>query len=643
MLRKIKVILAVSIFVFNGSYSFSQEINSEKVNYNLAINNIQKGNYQEATNYLLKVLKLNSTNAQAHYNLGVCYKKLGFIDKAFVEFNKSFEIIDTANNVNKPIELESKPIVFKHKVESVAKSISPDITPKNIINSAQLTKEPEMSIQESDYIQMAEVYSESNEFDKAIEYLKLIVELNPSNSKAYYLLAKSYYTTENIEKAEENINKALNIIPNSKDFLEFQQKINNKDVNKTIALDEKRTVSFVDNQNISLDADYYNKKGVEYIKYQDYEKAESYFYKSIELNKSSYQAYNNLAFLSLNSGNYDNAIKYANKALSFNPELSEALYNIAFAYKKKNNNSKALEYLNKTIILNPQNEKAYYLKALIYLDLKETKKAKENLLKTIKIKDNHYDANFNVAILFANEGNALDAISYMVNASKDKNDNGKIAYYLGMLYESINDKDLANNAFQESINKNYKDANLFIHYANSVIETKNYEKALNIIDTGLKLNPSSHELYNLKGMILLNTKKISDAKDAFAKAIDLNEKRPIYHYNLSQCYLLLEKRDLSSSEFQKAIEIKPIYPQEYIDLTSILIDRGMNDNATLIAKEGLKNYPDENRLNLILAELLEDKALLKESKTTLKKYNKNNVARPIKKQLDEKLQYLNRF
>ncbi|MEI7475150.1 MAG: tetratricopeptide repeat protein, partial [bacterium] len=546
----------------------------------------------------------------------------------------------------KEVKAPAKTIIVTKKTENNIKVKTKEIkTPAKAItvaeNAATIPNQSTMSPQEEDYIQMAEVYFDSNEFDKSIEYLDTTILLNPSNSKAYYLLAQNYFELDNMEKARENIIKAINLIPNSKEFLDYQQKIDGKD--SSLINDKDRTVSYQDANDAPLDSEYYNKKGIEYIKYQDYEKAESYFLKSIELKQDFYEAYNNLAYLSLNEKKYTQAVKYAENALKFKAEYPEALYNIAFAYKQMNDNSKAITYLNKTIVADPKFDKAYYLKALIYLNAKDNKKAKENLLNAVKYNNDFYEANYNLAVISANEANMNDAILYMGNASKNDKDNGQASFYLGLFYESLNDNDLANNAFQSAVNKNFKDENLFIQYANSLMASNNYEKALEIADIGLGNNKSSHELYNIKGMALINLKNLDYAVDAYRKAIELNEKRPIYHYNLSQCSLLMENQGLSSTEFQKAIAIKPVYVQDYIDLTSIYIDRGMKDYAISTTKDGLKTFPKDTKLNLILSQLLEDNAQLKDAKILLKNYNKINDSAPLKAKLEEKINYLNRF
>ena len=69
-----------------------------KESFDLAIQNHQNNNLQDAQNYYQKVLKIDSNYAPAHNNLGVIFKELGEIQKAKDCFEKAIEI--DPNNTN---------------------------------------------------------------------------------------------------------------------------------------------------------------------------------------------------------------------------------------------------------------------------------------------------------------------------------------------------------------------------------------------------------------------------------------------------------------------------------------------------------------------------------------------------------------
>lgn len=641
MKYKIKTLILISIITINAQIAFSEEIQSEKVNFNIAVNNIQKGNYNSAIEYLIKVIKLNPNNSQAHYNLGICYKHLGNLNQAFDEFNKAFNLINPNNDTTSPIQLDlSKDYKNKLNNSNETHNIIP-VSDKAI----KFLPENEISPQEIDYIEMADIYFESGDFTKCIEYLKSVNKLNPKNSEAYFKLANAYLELNNLHEAREQINKALNIIPNSEEFLMLLDTINKKEELPLTEKSENRTVVYVDtNSEVSLNAEYYNKKGLDYINYNEIEKAEQFFIKSIETEINYLQAYNNLAYVYLLKNKPDKAIEYAEKAILFNNDYTEAYYNIAMAYKLKNDNTKQLEYLNKCLYTNKRYQKAFYSRAIYYLEQNEQKKALDDFYEILKVNDSDYLSNFNVGVLLANTGKLNEAIFYMYKAANSLNDNGKANYYLGLIYENLSDLKMAETFYEKALEKQFYDKNIYFHYINTLIESKNYNKAYDASQEALKIFENNDEIYNFLGVTQLHKKEADKAINSFKKAIELNTKRPLYHYNLSQAYLLIDNLPKSSNEFQIAINIKPDYPQDYLDLSNIYNDRGMTKYSLDVIKEGIKKFPDDEKLNVLLVNLTEKYSSLKDTKKVTIKCLKNKKNDPVlQNKMNEKLNYLKNY
>lgn len=63
----------------------------------------------------------------------------------------------------------------------------------------------------NDFIKLAEIHSENENFEKAIEYLKKTLELDNSNSKIYYDLASSYQQNNQLKEAIEYFNISINL------------------------------------------------------------------------------------------------------------------------------------------------------------------------------------------------------------------------------------------------------------------------------------------------------------------------------------------------------------------------------------------------------------------------------------------------
>ena len=78
----------------------------------------------------------------------------------------------------------------------------------------------------------------------------------------------------------------------------------------------------------------------------------------------------------------------------------------------------------------------------------------------------------------------------------------------------------------------------FTLYVSGILEfrRKNYDAALDALSRSAKLNPESHETFNLLGMTLSEKGLRGPAETAFRKALQLQPKYPNAHYNLAVAY-----------------------------------------------------------------------------------------------------------
>ena len=115
---------------------------------------------------------------------------------------------------------------------------------------------------------------------------------------------------------------------------------------------------------------YYAKKGMEYIKKYDTDKAIDYFTRAINEGDLSER---NLFFIYAARGmafnakkQFDAAIEDSTKAIALDPTHYQAYCTRALALIEKNQDNQALEDIDKAIELDPQYYGSYFLKARVY-------------------------------------------------------------------------------------------------------------------------------------------------------------------------------------------------------------------------------------------------------------------------------------
>ena len=183
----------------------------------------------------------------------------------------------------------------------------------------------------------AKEYADCYDFRRAEAILKQVIEKEPRNYQAVYMLGSVYLD-------EGNIDKAL----------------------------EQCKISITLNRHF---ADGYSCIGYIYYLKNDWAKAIDYNLKSVYYDPKNTDAYFNLGMSYYRGGKVEEAIQYFNKCLEINPRNDEVYYMVGRIYYEAKNKSKAEEYLQNAIDLNTNYEDAYFKLGNIYMDQKAYPKA----------------------------------------------------------------------------------------------------------------------------------------------------------------------------------------------------------------------------------------------------------------------------
>ena len=126
---------------------------------------------------------------------------------------------------------------------------------------------------------------------------------------------------------------------------------------------------------------------------------------------------------------------------------------------------------------------------------------------------------------------------------------------------------------------------------------EDYQKSLTISQELLQTNNSA-EIFNYVGLCNYKLKNIEVAIANFNKAIELDGLRPIYYYNLAQCYKSLGDKRNYVKNVNAATKITPINYQDFIDLSYIYYDNGNPSYAINSLNDAIARYPSVKALYL---------------------------------------------
>lgn len=236
---------------------------------------------------------------------------------------------------------------------------------------------------------LAEKCIKEKKFEEAKNYYKTILESEPENLEALYIVGFLYMKNDLYEDSLEYFNRFINIKNDNPFVYEYMAMMDSKNrfeyFNKAIEI----------NDNIKIGKKDYSR--YIYIAYKSYELGEydislnytNYIYNARQINSIA----NLLGCIYYKKGDYDKALSLFHD-LNFTYDKSNIyiLCNISSCYRKKNSNNMAIRYLEKAKEIDDNNKLIYYNIASIYSDLGDKKLALENIDKALSIDNDYNDA-----------------------------------------------------------------------------------------------------------------------------------------------------------------------------------------------------------------------------------------------------------
>jgi tetratricopeptide (TPR) repeat protein len=375
----------------------------------------QKGieNYDRAITALEKCLKLQPENPVVHFELGKNYLAQKNYNKAYDSFEKAtqldpknmwalvgmYDVCYETRDYNKAIEVVNRLIVFKKEYkedltslymntqqfdkaldlindlnDNVGKSDLRDTYKAQILRDAkyqgpekanlleQIKKNPK---EESNYIALIFLYSDSNQEEKAMEIAKKLETEIPSSDWAQVSLFKFHINNNDGDKAVKSMNMVLS---SSK----VDTKIKHRILNEFLIY--------------ALDKPQYD---------ATLEKAVGYFAndKDVEVTKEIGKFYQNKQM-------WDKAIKFYDMQSKSHPDDVETIMLLLQAYAERGDFQSLAKKSDAMIELFPLQPQFYYYSGLAYNQQKNFKKAKDILEAGIDylVSDIQLEINFNIQL-----------------------------------------------------------------------------------------------------------------------------------------------------------------------------------------------------------------------------------------------------
>jgi tetratricopeptide (TPR) repeat protein len=166
---------------------------------------------------------------------------------------------------------------------------------------------------------------------------------------------------------------------------------------------------------------------------------------------------------------------------------------------------------------------------------------------------------------------------------------------LATLHFSLGDMPNALRYAEEVADGKADDARMLTHMAGIIAQSGKSEKALNVLDRAIELDPESGEAYFTKGLLLLNLKRPADAEQAMRGGIARAPDNAVGHYHLGRILLETGKVDEAMASFERALTVNTAFEPAYLALASMYEARHEKDRAVAVLKKYLQQVNPRNR------------------------------------------------
>lgn len=338
-------------------------------------------------------------------------------------------------------------------------------------------------------------YEDRGNQEKAIQLIKELVENEPENGVAQFILAQEYIRNDNREgflKALPAIIASPEVqVPEKMQLLKHMYSLPNLDHSLVLELSKSLAETHQNSaESLTFRAEVLSQMG-------QTKEALKFYREAIKNNSSEFRLWTSvLAFESAHK-DYQALYEDAQDAMSYFPTLPFVYYAAAEGALFTDKPEEALEFLaaGELYILDDETQKARFAmrKGQIYFYQNKIKEGMELFNKALNIEPNAPVIKINYALSLTNSGKNLSKAKTLLSSVEQKEHGANFYYALGLLQWKMDET----------------------------------EKAISTLENGISVLDYTAELHDLLGDIYISIEKPDNATKAWEKAIELESRNTL--------------------------------------------------------------------------------------------------------------------
>ena len=236
-----------------------------------------------------------------------------------------------------------------------------------------------------------------------------IIKKSPNKARPYVHRGKEYILMGDLKKAQDDIERALEIFPDSPHAHNNYGIILYKHGRFEEAIKHFSEAARLDPLNFKF---YYNLGNALFEQGRFKEAYEKYDYIRGYISRNNPDVHNSIGKAAAHMGEYDEAVKHLTRTLYFDPEHAEAHFNLGNVLQSRGNPEKAIEHYTEAIRINPKMAGAYSnCGAALYM-MGRPEDALKYLTRAIQINPDYAEAHNNLGLILYEKENFDEAAKH---------------------------------------------------------------------------------------------------------------------------------------------------------------------------------------------------------------------------------------
>jgi tetratricopeptide (TPR) repeat protein len=403
----------------------------------------------------------------------------------------------------------------------------------------------------------------------AIEQYQEIVKLDPQSVDDHLLLGRLYRLSNDMPKAEAELNTAIKIDPSSEEAVTTLAMLYTDEGDTAHAL---KVLSSIPDS--ARSAKLYSALGAAYEQRKEYKNAIDSYKHAIVLDRDNLDAIRGLAENYLNDGQLEASLEQYKVISDSNPEDAQTYVRIAEIYRRQAKYDLALENLKHADTLIPDTAEVPYSMAAVYQAqgrYDEAAKLLQDLLKktekSSEIGTSQTDRNNRaifierLGMVYREQENYTAAVETFRKMLTLGDENARSGYQeIIDTYRDSKQWPQATAAAKEAVQKLPNDRDLRMVLDAQLADMGEFDQAVADIKGMLKGGPEDRDVHLRLAIIYTRAKRWNDAEQSLAKAEQLSSKpdeKAYVSFLRGDLYQRQKMFDQADTEFRKVLAVTP--------------------------------------------------------------------------------------